>query len=95
MGIQKPINQSPQWLQEQSSTSQSLDPRHSQTVTIYTILTILMRMKSDFGFEAMLEYVDKYLKAIETHTPEIKSAVDQAIQVVNLHRLYREVNGDA
>ena len=60
--------------------------------TIFAILTILMRMKSDFGFEAMLEYIEKYLRAIETPHPEIKSAVIRTLEIVNLHKIYKEVD---
>ena len=95
MGIHKPVSQAPQWLQEKVLASHSPDTRHSQTLAIYTILTILMRMKSDFGFEAMLEYMDKYLRALETHTPEIRMAVVRALEVVNLHRIYKEVDPHA
>ena len=88
----KSLNQAPQWLQDKV-TSNSPDTLNSQAVTVYTILTILMRMRSDFGFEAMLEYMEKYLRAIETHNPEIRTALRKALDVINLHRLYKEVEG--
>ena len=89
----KPVNQAPQWLQDKSFTNKSADTLNSQAVSVYTILTILMRMKSDFGFEAMLEYMEKYLRTVETQNPEIKTALRKALDVISLHRLYKEVEG--
>ena len=93
MRLSKLVHQAPRWLQEKNCSSKSLDTLNPEAVTAYTILTILMRMKSDFGFEAMLEYMEKYLRTLEAHNPEIRVAVRKALDVINLHRLYKEVEG--
>ena len=93
MRLSKPVNQAPQWLQEKVSSSKSPDAFNSQAVTVYTVLTVLMRMKSDFGFEAMLEYMEKYLRSLEAQNPEIRTALRKALDVISLHRIYKEVEG--
>ncbi len=60
------------------------------SVAIYTVLCILRRMKREIGLEAMLEYLDKYLGAIETHNPQLKQAVAKALGMMSVERMYRE-----
>ena len=94
MGFLKPVSHPPLWLQRHFL--QVNPPKStSESVTIYTILTALMRMKSDFGFESMLEYMERYLRAVETHDPEVRSRIEKALYVVNLHKSHREVEHHA
>lgn len=60
------------------------------SIAIYTVLCILRRMKREVGLEAMLEYLDKYLGAIETHNPRLKQAVAKALGLMSVERMYRE-----
>ena len=59
-------------------------------VAIYTVLSILIKMKNSLGLEATLEYIDKYLCTIEKYNPQIKDAVSQAIQLISVERIYKE-----
>ncbi len=63
----------------------------SNLIAIYTGLSILLKMKKHLGLEAMLEYVEKYLRRIETSNPQIRPAVKKAITFINVEKLYREV----
>ena len=60
------------------------------TVVVYTVLSILLRMKHRLGIEAMLEYLEKYLGTIEKHNPRFESAVRQALAVMNVEKMYRD-----
>lgn len=60
------------------------------SVAIYTMLTILSRMRAELGLEAMLDYMDSYRVAIEESNPKFKSAVCEAIGLVSMERLYRK-----
>ena len=60
------------------------------SIAIYTVLCILRRMKQEVGLEAMLEYLDKYLGAIEAHNPQLKQAVAKALGMMSVERMYRE-----
>ncbi|MBI3618298.1 MAG: hypothetical protein HY210_08840 [Candidatus Omnitrophica bacterium] len=60
------------------------------SIAIYTVLCILRRMKREVGLEAMLEYLDKYLGAIETHNPQLKHAVAKALSLMSVEKMYRE-----
>ena len=60
------------------------------TVPIYTVLSILVKMKNSLGLEAMLEYIDKYLCTIEKHNPQIKYAASLAINLISVEKIYKE-----
>ncbi|MCA9400435.1 MAG: hypothetical protein KC713_02320 [Candidatus Omnitrophica bacterium] len=48
-------------------------------------------MKSELGLEAMLEYATKYVIALTRQHPALKRAVDQAVQHLDVKKIYREV----
>ena len=62
----------------------------SNTIAVYTALRILMEMRRQLGFEAMVEYIERYLGTVETFTPEMKSAVTKALLVINIKTLYAD-----
>lgn len=62
----------------------------TNSIAIYTVLCILRRMKEQLGLEAMLEYLDKYLATIETHNPQLKAAVEKAMGMMSVEKMYRE-----
>ena len=59
-------------------------------IAIYTVLSILVRMKHQLGLEAMLEYIRKYLETIDKQNPQFKSAVAQAIEMMSIEKIYKE-----
>ncbi len=59
-------------------------------IAVYTVLGILMEMRKQLGLEAMLEYMDRYVSAIEDHNPELKQAVTKAIAMMKVEKMYRE-----
>lgn len=62
----------------------------ANSISIYTVLCILRRMKEELGLEAMLEYYGKYLEIIETHNPELKSAVNKALALMSVEKMYKD-----
>ena len=60
------------------------------TIAVYTVLSILIKMKGSLGLEAMLEYMGRYLGTIEKHNPRLKYAVSRAIQLINIEKIYQE-----
>ena len=60
------------------------------TIAIYTVLSILVKMKNSLGLEAALEYIDKYLTTIEKHNPKIKHATSLAIRFISVEKIYKE-----
>ena len=62
----------------------------NSTIAIYTILSILIKMQDELGLEAMLEYIDEYLRTIEKDNPRIKYAVSRALQLISLEKIYKE-----
>lgn len=59
-------------------------------IAVYTVLCILRRMKQEVGLEAMLEYHARYLETIETHNPQLKSAVTKALCLMSVEKMYRD-----
>lgn len=63
-------------------------------VAIYTILQILWVMKQRLGLEAMLEYINTYLNEIENNNPFLKKAVNEAMQLISVEKLYKDMTND-
>ncbi len=63
-------------------------PPHS--IAVYTVLRILWRMRKQLGLEAMLEYLEKYMAAIENHNPQLENAVHEALSLLDVERMYKE-----
>jgi len=62
----------------------------SNTIAIYTVLTILLKMKKEMGLEMMLEYIEKYLASIDKRCPKYSLAVKQALSIVSVEKIFRE-----
>jgi hypothetical protein len=63
---------------------------NSNMLAIYTILRVLRRMQAQLGLEAMLEYLEMYLKTIEKHNPKLKYAVSTALELMSVEKIYKE-----
>lgn len=61
------------------------------TVAIYTILSLLLVMRSSLGLEAMLEYISGYLKSVDQKDPDMKPAVQEALALMSVEKIYKEV----
>ena len=81
---------------EQDFPSQNFTPKTKelfnggQTVAIFTVLSILTRMKEYLGLEAMLEYIDTYLDQTTRRDPGIKIAVAKALNLMSIEKIYQE-----
>ncbi|MDP2654716.1 MAG: hypothetical protein Q8Q08_11895 [Candidatus Omnitrophota bacterium] len=64
------------------------------TAAIYTVLCILLKMKRELGLEAMLEYQNKFLEIIEQSNPKFKAAVEQALSLMSVKKMYRDAMGE-
>ncbi|MBI5149491.1 MAG: hypothetical protein HZA28_01795 [Candidatus Omnitrophica bacterium] len=62
----------------------------ANSIAVYTVLSILSRMKTRVGLEAMLEYLDMYLATVDSHNPELKEAVDKALGMMSVEKMYRD-----
>ena len=62
-------------------------------VAIYTVLSILFRMRQELGLEAMLEFMGKYRQTVEEHNPKIKNAVSQALSIISVQKIFKEAAG--
>ena len=58
------------------------------TIAIFTTLSILLKMKNQLGLEAMIEYMEFYLLTIEKHNPRFKGAVEQALSLMSVSKIY-------
>jgi len=60
------------------------------TLAVYTILKMLIKMRSHLGLEAMLCYIEKYLAILEENNPEVRTAVLKALSFVSVEKIYLE-----
>ncbi|OGX08334.1 MAG: hypothetical protein A2Z88_01035 [Omnitrophica WOR_2 bacterium GWA2_47_8] len=62
----------------------------SNTIAVYTVLTILKQMKIELGLEAMLEYQSQYLTLLDKNNPHLKSAVNKALAFMCIKKMYKD-----
>lgn len=60
------------------------------SIAIYTVLSILRKMKNELSLEAMIEYIDQYLLVVERHNPKVKQAVHKALSLMSVQEMYRK-----
>ncbi len=60
------------------------------TVAIYTMLSVLQKMRRQLGLEAMLDYVGSYMGTIEAHNPKVRLAVAIATKMIDVEKIYKE-----
>lgn len=60
------------------------------SVSTYTMLKILDKMRQELGLEAMIEYLSMYLETIEMHNSKLKMAVNEALKVYSTATIYKE-----
>jgi len=59
-------------------------------ISLYAILSVLRRMRTELGLEAMLEYMDFYQALIEKHNPQFQEAVGKALEFINVGKIYED-----
>ena len=59
-------------------------------IAVYTVLCILRRMGQQVCLEGMLEYMRRYLEAVEKDNPKLKKAVEQAVSTVDVKKIYKD-----
>jgi hypothetical protein len=84
--IQKFVNN----LSTAMDNSQNILFRSNNIVIIYTALRILLAMEKQLGLEAMLDYHRKYLQTVEGNNPMLKHAVNRALSLINVEKIYKE-----
>ena len=62
----------------------------SSAITLYAVLSILRRMRSDLGLEAMLEYMDCYRALIEKYNPQFHQAISSVLKQINIDKVYTD-----
>ena len=58
---------------------EKLEQYEQNLIPLYSGITILFEIRKNFGLEAMLEYMEKFLKLIDRHNPQLRSAVLKAM----------------
>lgn len=78
---------------ESPRNSSPSTPRHhkiTDSIAVYTKLSILIKMRQELGLEAMLEYLDMYVNSIEANNPELKRAVTKALTLISVRQIYSQ-----
>ncbi|MBP9854366.1 MAG: hypothetical protein KBD53_05825 [Candidatus Omnitrophica bacterium] len=79
------------YMNEQSERFPNQTRNVQESIAVYTVLTILIKMREQLGLEAMLEYLQEYANVIERNNPKLKDAVLRALKIINVKKMY----GDA
>ena len=61
-----------------------------QAIAVYTALSVLILMRKELGLEAMVGYMESYRRIFELTFPSIKLAVNKAVSLVDVIKLYNE-----
>ena len=81
-----------------NKNSQKTFTRHeqipAQSIGVYTVLSTLRKMRQELGFEAMAEYLDKYLQLVEQSNPTLKAAVEKALTIISVEKIYQDAMKD-
>lgn len=70
------------------SSRETFFQRQDNTLAIYTASRILQRISERFGAEAAQEYLKVYTGSVEGEQPALKAAVDQALNIMNVEKMY-------
>lgn len=65
---------------------------NQQAVAVYTVLTILLKMRKNLGLEAMSDFLDSYTAAVEKINPDLKNSVIEALSERAIYNLYEAVS---
>ena len=76
-----------------SANSSNIFTQPHNIIAIYTVLSILLKMRRLMGLEAMLEYIQLYLKKVEDQDHQLKPAVTRALEMMSLEKIVAEVRG--
>ncbi|MFA5088121.1 MAG: hypothetical protein WC552_03700 [Candidatus Omnitrophota bacterium] len=63
------------------------------TLVVYTILLIMVKMRKELGLEVMLEYMDKYVAITAEHHPKLRYAVGEALSMFSIKKMYQDMMG--
>ena len=76
-------------MNQKGYTPEMLSP--TNLIALYTFLSVLLKIKQQLGLEAMLEYAEAYRRLLESHNPKMKDAVRQALEFIDVNKIYGEI----
>ena len=62
-----------------------------QSVSVYTVVSILRNMRRSLGLEAMSEFLDMYVEAVDRKDPQLKSTLQEALSERAIDQFYQAV----
>ena len=65
--------------------------RYENSVAVYTVLCVLLKMKDEVGLEAMLEYMEKYIEVIGSSNKKLRKAVFIALENLDSRKIYEDL----
>jgi hypothetical protein len=63
----------------------------SKLVEVYSVVAILRDMRNELGLEAMSEFLDLYVMAIEKKNPDLKNVLHEALSEHAINHFYQVV----
>jgi hypothetical protein len=63
----------------------------NKVVEVYSVVAILRNMRNELGLEAMSEFLDLYVMAIEKQNPDLKKILHEALSEHAIDHFYQAV----
>jgi hypothetical protein len=67
--------------------------KENSLIQTYTVMRILLALRNQCGIEGMLEYIEKYCSHVAQDNPKFVMAVDSALKLTDLDKLYQITTG--
>jgi hypothetical protein len=64
---------------------------NKQSVAVYSVIAILRNMRNELGLEAMSEFIDLYVAAVDRINPELKDLLHEALSEQAINNFYQAV----
>ena len=60
----------------------------SDIITVYIVLFVLRKMRTQLGLEATLEYAESYMKKMEKQNSKLKGLVYKALMHIDVAKMH-------
>jgi len=62
----------------------------SDIITVYIVLFVLRKMRTQLGLEATLEYAESYMKKMEKQNSKLRGLVYKALMRIDVAKMYED-----
>ena len=63
------------------------------SASIFTVFSLIKKMKRQLCLEAMLDYIDVYTECFELNCPQAARTVEKALEGIDVGKMYKKTVG--